>query len=183
MKRVLAIAAVLLAGVALVVFATGSSDDDGGYRVRAIFDNAAFVIPGMDVRIGGVVVGSIASIDLTDDKKAAVVLQIDNPNYHDFRKDGFCTIRPQSLIGERFIECEPTQPKPASAARPALLSAGAVRAGQGPVPAAGDEHGALGRPRPDPEHHAAALPRSGSRSSSTSSAPRSLGTAPSSSAR
>ncbi len=122
MKRVLAIAAVLLAGVALVVFATGSGDENGGYRVRAIFDNAAFVIPGMDVRIGGVVVGSIASIDLTDDKKAAVVLQIDNPSYHDFRKDGFCTIRPQSLIGERFIECEPTQPKPASAAKPALLS-------------------------------------------------------------
>ncbi len=121
MKRVLAIAAVLLAGVALVVFATGSSDE-GGYRVRAIFDNAAFVIPGMDVRIGGVVVGKIASIDLTDDKKAAVVLQIDNPNYHDFRKDGFCTIRPQSLIGERFIECEPTQPRPASAPKAALLA-------------------------------------------------------------
>ena len=122
MKRVLAIAAVLVAGVALFVFATGSSDDGGGYRVRAIFDNAAFVIPGMDVRIGGVVVGKIATIDLTDDKKAAVVLQIDNPNYHDFRKDGFCTIRPQSLIGERFIECEPTQPKPPSAPKPPLLA-------------------------------------------------------------
>lgn len=122
MKRLFAIAAVLLAGVALVVFATGSSEDGGGYRVRAIFDNAAFVIPGMDVRVGGVVVGSIASIDLTDDKKAAVVLQIDNAEHHDFRKDGFCTIRPQSLIGERFIECEPTQPKPASATKPPLLA-------------------------------------------------------------
>lgn len=122
MKRLLAIAAVLVASVALVVFATGSSNDNGGYQVRAIFDNAAFVIPGMDVRIGGVVVGSIASIDLTDDKKAAVVLQIDNANYHDFRQDGFCTIRPQSLIGERFIECEPTQPKPKSAPKSPFLA-------------------------------------------------------------
>ena len=76
----------------------------------------------MDVRIGGVVVGSIASIDLTDDKKAAVVLKIENSDYQDFRKDAFCTIRPQSLIGERFIECEPTQPKPTGAQQPPLLA-------------------------------------------------------------
>jgi len=75
----LAVPAGALAGVALGVFATGSGDENGGYRVRAIFDNAAFVIPGMDVRIGGVVVGSIASIDLTDDKKATVVLQDSAP--------------------------------------------------------------------------------------------------------
>jgi len=122
MKRLLAIAAVLLAGVALVVFATGSGDDGGGYKVRAIFDNAAFVIPGMDVRIGGVVVGAIGSIDLTDDKKAAVVLEIDDPNHHNFRRDAFCTIRPQSLIGERFIECEPTQPRLANTRKPPLLA-------------------------------------------------------------
>jgi ABC-type transporter Mla subunit MlaD len=110
-KRLIAIAAVLLASLVLVVAATGAGEDGGGYKVRAIFDNAAFVIPGMDVRIGGVVVGKIAAIDLTDDKKAAVILGIDNPDYHDFRRDAFCTIRPQSLIGERFIECEPTQPR------------------------------------------------------------------------
>lgn len=111
MKRLIAIGCVVLASIALVAFATGAGEDGGGYKVRAIFDNAAFVITGMDVRIGGVVVGSISAIDLTDDKKAAVVLDITNPDYHDFRKDAFCTIRPQSLIGERFVECEPTQPR------------------------------------------------------------------------
>jgi ABC-type transporter Mla subunit MlaD len=129
MKRLLAIASVLIAGVALVVFATGSSSDSGGYRVRAIFDSAAFVIPGMDVKIGGVVVGSISAIDLTDDKKAAVVLTIDNSNYHDFRTDAFCTIRPQSLIGERFVECEPTQPQLAGSPKKPLLSQ--VKSGPG----------------------------------------------------
>ena len=122
MKRLLAIAAVLLAGLALVVFATGSGDDGGGYKVRAIFDSAAFVIPGMDVRIGGVVVGAIGSIDLTDDKKAAVVLDISDANFHNFRQDAFCTIRPQSLIGERYIECEPTQPKLSSTPKAPLLA-------------------------------------------------------------
>ena len=37
MKRLLAIASVLLAAAALVVFGTGAGDDGGGYRVRAIF--------------------------------------------------------------------------------------------------------------------------------------------------
>ena len=96
--------------------------------MRAIFNNAAFVIPGEDVQIGGVVVGSIASIDLTDDKKAAVVLKIENSGYQDFRKDAFCTIRPQSLIGERFIECEPTQPGPGHAAAAAGRGQGGRRA-------------------------------------------------------
>lgn len=122
MRRLIAIGAVVLASAALIAFATGAGGDDGsGYKVRAIFDNAAFVITGMDVRIGGVVVGDIAAIDLTDDKKAAVVLNITNPDYHDFRRDAFCTIRPQSLIGERFVECEPTQPRlPGSPKQPPL---------------------------------------------------------------
>ena len=115
MKRVLAIAGVLLAAAALVVFATGAGDDGGGYRVRAIFMSAFSVIPGEDVKIAGVKVGKIESLDVTPDHKAAVVLRIDRPGFDDFRADAECTIRPQSLIGERFVECTPTQPRPQNA--------------------------------------------------------------------
>ena len=115
MKRVLAIAGVLLAAAALVVFATGAGDDGGGYRVRAIFMSAFSVIPGEDVKIAGVKVGKIESLDVTPDHKAAVVLGIDRPGFDDFRADAECTIRPQSLIGERFVECTPTQPRPQNA--------------------------------------------------------------------
>ena len=45
--------------------------------MRAIFDNAGFVIPGEDVKVAGVKVGKIESLDVTPDFKAAVVLQID----------------------------------------------------------------------------------------------------------
>jgi ABC-type transporter Mla subunit MlaD len=114
-KRVLAIAGVLLAAAALVVFATGAGDDGGGYRVRAIFMSAFSVIPGEDVKIAGVKVGKIESLDVTPDHKAAVVLRIDRPGFDDFRADAECTIRPQSLIGERFVECTPTQPRPQNA--------------------------------------------------------------------
>ncbi len=115
MKRLLAIASVLVAAAALVVFGTGASDDGGHYRVRAIFMNAFSVIPGEDVKIAGVKVGKIESLDVTPDHKAAVVLRIDRPGFDDFRQDAECTIRPQSLIGEKFVECTPTQPRPENA--------------------------------------------------------------------
>jgi phospholipid/cholesterol/gamma-HCH transport system substrate-binding protein len=115
MKRLLAIAGVLVAAAALLVFGTGASDDGGAYRVRAIFMNAFSVIPGEDVKIAGVKVGKIESLDVTPDHKAAVVLRIDRPGFDDFRTDAECTIRPQSLIGEKFVECTPTQPRPENA--------------------------------------------------------------------
>ena len=56
MRRILGAFAVACVAVALVVVATGSGGTSG-YQVRAIFNNAAFVIPGMDVKIAGVKVG------------------------------------------------------------------------------------------------------------------------------
>jgi phospholipid/cholesterol/gamma-HCH transport system substrate-binding protein len=104
--------ALAVAAIVLVIFGTGAGDDHkGDYKVRAIFNNAFTVIAGEDVKISGVKVGKIASLDVTPDNKAAVVLDITEPGFKDFRKDATCTIRPQSLIGERFVECTPTQPR------------------------------------------------------------------------
>ena len=52
------------------------------------------------------------------DFKAVVVLDIQDPAYQDFRSDASCQVRPQSLIGEKFVECEPTQPRAADAEPP-----------------------------------------------------------------
>jgi ABC-type transporter Mla subunit MlaD len=89
--------------------AAGGRGDDDGYRVRAIFDNASFIIPGEDVKVAGVKAGAIDDVDLTRENKAAVVLRIDDPAFRPFRRDAHCQIRLQSLIGEQYIECEPTQ--------------------------------------------------------------------------
>ncbi|HXS44880.1 MAG TPA: MlaD family protein, partial [Solirubrobacteraceae bacterium] len=121
MKRALAIAAVLLAASALVVLASGAGGDGGAYRVRAIFMNAFSVIPGEDVKIAGVKVGRVESLDVTLDQRAAVVLRIEKPGFKDFRADATCQIRPQSLIGEKFVECAPTQPRPPGAQLPPPL--------------------------------------------------------------
>lgn len=111
-RIICASAALAAAALVLVVFGTGAGDDQkGDYKVRAIFSNAFTVIKGEDVKISGVKVGSIADLEVTKDNKAAVVLNITEPGFKDFRQDATCTIRPQSLIGERFVECTPTQPK------------------------------------------------------------------------
>lgn len=99
----LALAAVVIVALALV--AAGGTDD--GYRVRAIFDNVASAVEGEDVKIAGAKVGTIDSFDVTPENKAAVVLQIDDDGFTPFHQDARCTIRPQSLIGEKFVECDP----------------------------------------------------------------------------
>jgi len=93
--------------VALALTACGSSDDR--YLVRAIFDNAVNVIPGEDVKIAGVKVGTIDALHVVDNKHAAVILNIETPGFQDFRADASCTIQAQSLIGEKFVACTPTQ--------------------------------------------------------------------------
>src|SRR3954469_3295651 len=116
MKRVAAITILILGVTAFAVFGTGAGNgDSGNYKVRAEFLNAFTVIPGLDVKIAGVKVGKVESLDVTPRQTAAVVLRIDRPGFDDFRRDAECQIRPQSLIGEKFVECTPTQPRPEGA--------------------------------------------------------------------
>ena len=104
-------AACVAALVAFVLLATSAGGSGGGYSVRAIFDDAANLTIGEDVKIDGVKVGTVGSVTPTPHAKAAVVLNIENPGFEDFRADATCTIRPQALIGEKFVDCLPTQPR------------------------------------------------------------------------
>src|SRR3712207_2618435 len=137
MRRILLTAAVALVAV-LALAATASSEgegDGGDYKIRAIFDNGGFIVPGEDVRVAGANVGSVESIDVTmpgeigspEDGpraipgKAVVVLDITDEAFQDFREDASCLIRPQSLIGEKFVDCTPTDPRaPGSEPPPSL---------------------------------------------------------------
>jgi len=108
MRRILAIATVMASAAAALVLGVGASDDDGaGYEVRATFDNVSGAVEGEDVKIAGARVGAIKELDVTSEKKAIVVLEIEEPGFAPFRADARCTIRPQSLIGEKFVECDP----------------------------------------------------------------------------
>ena len=171
MRRVAAVVLLVAAAAAFAVVALGAGDDDGGdYKVRAIFDNAGFVIPGEDVKVAGVKVGTIDSIDVTDDYKAAVVLDITDAGYQDFREDAECIVRPQSLIGERFVECEPTQARAAGEEPPPRARADRGRARARASTCCRSSATARRRPRPDQQHHARSRCASACRSSSPTSA-------------
>jgi phospholipid/cholesterol/gamma-HCH transport system substrate-binding protein len=126
MRRVGFIAAgLLLAALLIALPAIGSNGSSGDYKVRGIFDNGSFVVNGEDVRVAGANVGSVESVDVTGNDeiasdeggphavpgKAVVVMKITDSGFKDFRADASCLIRPQSLIGEKYVDCTPTQPR------------------------------------------------------------------------
>jgi ABC-type transporter Mla subunit MlaD len=129
-KRIITIVVVILAIVAAVLLIRSCNDDSDAYEVRAVFDNGAFVVPGIDVRVAGANVGSVSSVDVsrpgeetgTDvPGKAIVVMNITDKGFQDWKDDASCIIRPQSLIGEKFLDCQVTQPRaPGSDPPPSL---------------------------------------------------------------
>lgn len=135
MRRALAIGAVV-AAVVVVIVLLASGGGGGGYVVRAIFDSGGFMVKGEQVRVAGANVGEIESVGVTlpgevtsyeggEEKavagKAVIVMKITDPGFQDFRSDASCLIRPQSLIGEKFIDCRPTVPRaPGSPPAPPL---------------------------------------------------------------
>jgi ABC-type transporter Mla subunit MlaD len=107
-RRALAIGAVLVVAAAIAwVLAGPGSGGSGGYRVEALFDNAGFAVPGEEVRIAGAPVGTISALSVTRQNLAAVTLSISNGDFVPWYANATCTIRPQSLIAERFVDCTP----------------------------------------------------------------------------
>jgi ABC-type transporter Mla subunit MlaD len=107
--------------VAAVVAMGAGGSNNGDYKVRAIFNNASFLIPGEDVKVAGAKVGRVESLDVTSDVRAAAVLSITDSGFKDFRTDAECAIRLQSVIGEKLVECVPTQPRAEGTAAPPPL--------------------------------------------------------------
>lgn len=94
-----------LAGFALLT--SGASDGGGGgYRVDIMFDTAKGLLPGQLVKVAGVRSGEIVDVRLTSDFKARVQLRVDG-RFAPFRSSARCTIEPEGLIGENFVQCDP----------------------------------------------------------------------------
>jgi phospholipid/cholesterol/gamma-HCH transport system substrate-binding protein len=111
MRRLVSIALVAaISALALVVVLGAGQPAGGTYLVRAIFDDAAYAVQGEDVRVAGANVGTIQSLGVTRARRAAVTLEITDPRFAPFHADASCTIRPQSLIGEEYVDCNPGTP-------------------------------------------------------------------------
>jgi virulence factor Mce-like protein len=109
MKRLGSILALLGAVAAAAVFtAPGGSDGDDPRRYVVELDNAFGMVLGGDVRVAGVNAGRIVDIDL-DEKtlKALIEVEIDEKGFGTLREDSTCETRPQSPLGEYFLDCDP----------------------------------------------------------------------------
>ena len=108
MKRILASAAVLVVAGAFLVLTLGSSSGGGYPTYKIELDNAFGLVNGADFKVAGVIAGSIKSIDLDQKTLHAVVtVQVSQKGFGAFHSDVFCQSRPQSLIGEYFLDCDP----------------------------------------------------------------------------
>ncbi len=94
------IAAVVL--VALVLFGNGGA---GGYKVHARFLNAGQLVKGNPVQVGGVPVGSVKGIKITDDGHAEIELSIDG-DHSPLRRGTRAEIRQfsQSGLANRYVD-------------------------------------------------------------------------------
>ena len=102
--RVAAVGAVVAAIVlvALILFSGGVG---GGYRVKARFLNAGQLVKGNPVQVGGVPIGSVKGIKITDNGQAEVELSIDG-DHSPLRRGTRAEIRQfsQSGLANRYVD-------------------------------------------------------------------------------
>ena len=105
----------LAVGVAVMTGASGDNSSATGKTYKIQFDNAFGLTNGGDLKVGGVRAGKTNGFGL---KKvgngryvAEVSAQVTASGVSGFHKDASCEIRPQSLIGEYFVDCQPGSSK------------------------------------------------------------------------
>ena len=135
MRRLAAIGLGLVAVIAFAAAVPAGGEDGERYLVRAVFDNGVVHRPRRGRphrrrerghgRVGGRLDAGGGRQPHAGrrgaDGKAIVVLDITDPGFQDFRTDATCILRPQSLIGERYVACRPTRPRPPGSPQPPPL--------------------------------------------------------------
>ena len=86
----------------------GADHDQGDRRYFVELDNAFGIVDGADVKVAGVRAGKVVGLEVDSKSYDAVVeIAIGKRGFGDLRTDVFCETRPQSLIGEYFLDCLP----------------------------------------------------------------------------
>ena len=111
MRRMLSIVVVGAALSAFVFIALGAGGHEKGspsYWVE--LDNAFGLVNGADLKIAGVRAGKISDMKVDmHTHRALIGIQVDGSkgDFNSLRADAFCESKPQSLIGEYFMDCQP----------------------------------------------------------------------------
>ena len=115
-----------LAGAVLVAASTAGAADEQRYTV--VLDNAFGLTEGSDLRSSGVVIGKVSKLGIERrTSRALATIVVNKPSFAGFRADVFCEVKPQSLIGEYYLDCDPgTQAGPAPDTIPVEQTAGTI---------------------------------------------------------
>jgi ABC-type transporter Mla subunit MlaD len=108
-RRVLIVALASLVAAACGAFAaTRDAGAGDSQRYTVVLDNAFGLTEGSDLRSSGVPVGSVAKLDVQrSTARALATIEVTRPDFAGFRADVFCEVKPQSLIGEYYLDCDP----------------------------------------------------------------------------
>lgn len=81
----------------------------GDYTVSLKLDNASQLVPGNRVKVGGVPVGSVESIELDTDRRALVKLSLTDGDLAPLHRGTSATVRTPALVGiaNRYIALSP----------------------------------------------------------------------------
>ncbi|MEO8968399.1 MAG: MlaD family protein [Solirubrobacteraceae bacterium] len=108
MKRIAVSAVLLLAAGAFIFFAGGASNGSANGTYKITLDNAFGLVTGAQFKVAGVPAGTIDAIDLNQKSlRAVVTVSVTKGGFGQFHSDATCQSRPESLIGEYFIDCNP----------------------------------------------------------------------------
>ena len=100
-----AVVLVACAAIAWLLFLSGGSS----YEVNLTLDNASQLVRGNQVKVGGVAVGLVHSIELGDDGRARVALSIDDSSVTPLHHGSRAEVRSASLSGvaNRYVAITP----------------------------------------------------------------------------
>ncbi len=113
-RRATLVARVLSLVVAAAALATAAAtpnalEDDDPQLVTAMFADASPILEGNDVQMDGVPVGKVESMRVVGNQSAVTVAL--EPEAMPVHRDARMTIKPVSLLGERFIEFDRGSPE------------------------------------------------------------------------
>ena len=104
--RALTVALILVATVAVAIFLFTSG---GGYKVTLDLENASQLVKGNLVKVGGVTVGSISSLELGPNAVAEIEVTIDDESIQPLHAGTKAEVRSSSLAGvaNRYVALTP----------------------------------------------------------------------------
>jgi ABC-type transporter Mla subunit MlaD len=116
-RRLATILAVLaLAGGVAAILLSSTAQGSSSATFNVIFDDARGLIAGQLVKVAGAQAGSIQNVTVIKQGsgaqtsyKAKIEGTIES-QFMPFRTNATCTIRPQGLIAENYVECDPGSP-------------------------------------------------------------------------